>query len=215
MKYHILKPISWILIISLLSGCSSRRIYFTSDPPGALVSAGGGTCTTPCYLNVPLHTQKAVFSMYSGAKEEVSLSHLTTRGAGARYGAERAGGFTLKSLGWPLFFTGLFALGMAESYQSDVIQTGNSSSRDETIFWIVAATGFVSGSLLLLLGDSISNDAKDVKPEVYVKLEKPQPYLLVPPVSTPLIQPAIVDDGKGRRLKLLPDMDSHGKVFWK
>ncbi|HEY6872231.1 MAG TPA: hypothetical protein VI298_05820 [Geobacteraceae bacterium] len=175
MNYRGLKAISWLLIASLAGGCgSTRRIRFTSNPPGALVTAGGKTCTTPCYLDVPIHTEKAVFALYSGAKEEVSIDHLTTRGATAQYGAGKTGEFALAPLGLSLFLTGLLALGLAESYQTDAIQTGQHSSRDETIFWIAAATGMTSGSLILFLAQEFSDSANDVKPEVHVALEKPQ-----------------------------------------
>ena len=193
MNYHLLKAICWVLIVSLVSGCSSRRIYFTSNPPGALVTAGGGSCTTPCYLNVPIRTQKAVFSLYSGAKEEVTIRHLTARSATAQYGAEKTGEYTLYTLGTPLLITGLVALGLAESYQSDLIDTHRSSSRDETILWIVAAAGFVSGGLLLFLGSSINDSAKDVMPEVYVKLEKPRHYPLL--TDTTSTQRSLQNDG--------------------
>src|SRR6266542_4188995 len=109
MNCNVLRVISWALIVCLITGCSSRRIYFTSNPPGALVTAGGGSCTTPCYLRVPIRTQKAVFALYSGAKEEVSIRHLTARSSAAQYGVEKTGQFTLATLGWPLFITGVAA----------------------------------------------------------------------------------------------------------
>ncbi len=173
-------PDKWLLITQDL---------FTSNPPGALVTAGGASCATPCYLNVPIRTQKAVFALYSGVKEEVAISHLTSRSAAAQYGVEKTGEYTFYSLALPfLVVGGLAALGVAILYQSDTIETAH-SSRDETIFIIVGATGLVTGATLAFVGQTISDSARDVEPEVYVKLEKPQHFpLLSNPTS--IQQPA-------------------------
>lgn len=180
------------------------------------MTAGGASCTTPCRMDVPMHTRKAVFSLYSGANEEVSIGHLTTRGAGARYEAEKSGEFTLKALATPLLITGIIALGVAESYQSDTVNSGQHSLRDETISWIVAAAGLVSGSLLYSLGELASHDAQEVKPEVSVELKKPQPVLPATPLPLDvLLPPPGPDDGNTKRLRLFPEMDSQGTIHFK
>jgi len=102
---------------------------------------------------------------------------------------------------------------MIQVDQSDLIDTNSSSSRDETILWIVAAAGFVSGGLLLLLGETISHNADKVKPEVYVKLEKPQHFPLL--TNTTSTQQSLQYDDKTKSLKLFLDIDSSGKAFWK
>ncbi len=171
-----------------------------SNPSGALVTAGGRSCTTPCYLDVPIHTKKAVFTHYSAVQEEVSIEHLTSRSASAKHGAEKAGEYTLETLGLTLGGIGLLAFALAESYQTDAIQTEQHSSRDETIFWIVAATGIVSGSLLIFLGKKMSDNAKNVEPEVYAELNKPQPFPLSDMTST---QPNL-QNGEGKLYSIVP-----------
>ena len=52
-----LKRIGLVLLLALLPGCATivrgttEPVRFSSEPPGALVSVGGGqSCTTPCTL---------------------------------------------------------------------------------------------------------------------------------------------------------------------
>ena len=197
MNIYLIRTISTIIIGSLISGCASRSIYFSSSPAGALVSAGGASCTTPCDLKVPVKTSTAIFTLPSGERKEVPIDHLTKRNAETRYKLAKAGEYTLGTLAIPLLVIGgVTALITGILYESDTIETEH-SSRDRDLFLIVGGT-LVAGGLLVYASKEMAEDANERRPEIDVLFQRPTP-------ESPTGQQLPFGTLKNGPLKLYPD----------
>jgi hypothetical protein len=143
-----------------------------SDPPGAVVTTAGLSCKTPCTLDVPVRTASAVFTLDSGLSKEISIRHLTGRGATARYGVTKGGEYGLLSIGAPLLIAGGFTvvvLGLLYDTDSEPEQF-QLSSDDAKAFYAIGGA-LVVGGALAYLADGVGETADDISPEVFVSFD--------------------------------------------
>ena len=59
-----------LLAVTMLFGCASRRVYFTSWPPGAEVTVGSRIGYTPCEIKVPEGAETATFFLPDTGEEQ-------------------------------------------------------------------------------------------------------------------------------------------------
>ncbi|MBJ6724918.1 hypothetical protein [Geomesophilobacter sediminis] len=199
MKNPFQRAIAVALVACLTTGCSSSRtISFLSSPPGAVISAGGRTCTAPCELAVPLETATATATLPSGAQQEVAIGQLTAKNAATRYNVAKAGQYTSMSIVYPLLAVGgiaallVWLTGATDDFPSE----HPSRDRDIVVFTTITlgtAAGFV------YIARNLEENADDVAPEVYISF----PQSEAPPPK-PAIEPLPYHNPNGT-LKLFPE----------
>lgn len=171
MKRLFFRGLAVLLILSLLAGCASRTIYFSSIPEGALVEAGSDACTTPCAMKVAAGTPSARFTLPNGENKEVGIAELTARDAAPRYGLTRSGEVTLGSLAVPLLVGGGVMLFIAclldgGSCWSDIdwgAETDNEVAEDAAR---IGAVSMAAGGILFVASDRSGGTARELRPEV-------------------------------------------------
>lgn len=181
MKVVCFRGLTLLLIVCLLSGCATRTIHFSSNPEGALVQAGGASCTTPCELNVPVETQSALFILSAGASKEIPIDNLTSRTAATRYALGRTGEYSSGSLAVPLIIGGGALLLLACFLDAPSCFTGGEISMPSRYQEAIAVAGFAglaAGGTLYLFADELDADATELRPEVRASF-----------VQTPLLPP--------------------------
>jgi hypothetical protein len=148
---------------SLLSGCATQKVSFTSFPTGADVVAGEKHGVTPCTLRIREDLTHVTFSLPSGETKVLPIPELDSdmREAGEEFG-RAAGGILMVTGGIVgIAGAGVFLLGWVTLDDDDSDWMGDIDSDDDSDSYTaigVGLVGMLAGGGLIILGNWIYPD---------------------------------------------------------
>jgi len=195
------KSICLFLCIFLLSACSTKKVTFTSSPPGARISAGEQSCTTPCSLHLNNEISAA---QIIGPGWETRAVQLPEMGNGEMAATSflEGGKWGLGGIGAACTIVGLVGFGLVE------LDEDSDSELKQLKLYSLITTGVGVGFIWLA---DLANESKPDSFKVHVDFfnelipDNQQPASPIPPTDAPL-EPSSSDlseDNLFERIQLL------------